>query len=75
MIKLVQRGRAHKDEKDLHYRCGGDGEFDFTSIGSGGIARRVAFVQFWTAFFRAAFFGAVPLFRGPEPELFKHAAL
>ena len=75
MIKLVQRGRAHKDEKDLHYRCGGDGEFDFTSIGSGGIARRVAVVQFWTAFFRAAFFRAVPSFCGAKQDLFKRAAL
>src|SRR2546430_16477535 len=72
LIRVVQRGRAHSNENDLHFRGGGNGELYFTSIGRGRFARRVAVVQFGAAFCRTEFFVVGASLRcWAEPKLFE----
>jgi len=71
LVKVVQRGRRFKYEKDLHYRVVSHGRLHFTSVGGGGFAGSRAIIFFDAAVLGASFFSAGQSLRGAEPEFFR----
>src|SRR2546423_1747366 len=68
LVKLVRRGRAQFNEKDLPVGCRDGREFCFASISRGLSARNVAFV-----FFNAPLFGADAQLSLTEPKFFQRS--